>query len=130
MSILIVRLPWPDSRLMPNRSKGRAWQGLSKLRHEQRTAGDICTQAAIATTGPQEWEGNIPVSLVFMSPDKRHRDLDNLLAASKPILDGMAQAMGVDDKRFKPLMVDSVYAGGEGCLMAAVGVEMLQGVKV
>lgn len=62
--------------------------------------------------------------------DQPMRGLDNLLAASKSIIDGMAHALGVDDSRFKPILVDSVYAGGEGCLMAAVGIQIVSGVSL
>ena len=65
-----------------------------------------------------------------MAPDRRHRDLDNLLAASKPIIDGMAQALGVDDSRFKPILVDCVYTGGDGALVAAVGISIVSGVSL
>ena len=127
---MIIRLPWPDSKLMPNKAKGRGWAGLARIRTEQKEAASLCTMAAIQTTGPQKWTGNIPLSLVYMAPDKRHRDLDNLLAASKSIIDGMAHALGVDDSRFKPILVDSVAVGGEGCLMAAVGITIVSGVSL
>ena len=51
-------------------------------------------------------------------------------SASKSIIDGMAHALGVDDSRFKPILVDSVYAGGEGCLVAAVGIHIVSGVSL
>jgi crossover junction endodeoxyribonuclease RusA len=127
---MIIRLPWPDARLSPNRKNGKAWQSTSKLKTEQRTAANICTKAALHTSGDKTWEGNIPLSLVYLAPDKRHRDLDNLLASSKALLDGMAEALGVDDSRFKPILVDCVYAGGEGALMAAVGITIVSGVSL
>lgn len=37
------------------------------------------------------------VSITFCPPDRRRRDLDNMLAACKPLLDGIADATGVDD---------------------------------
>lgn len=115
---------------MPNKAKGRAWAGLARIRTEQKEAAALCTMAALQTTGQQKWDGNIPLSLVYMAPDKRHRDLDNLLAASKSIIDGMAMALGVDDSRFKPILVDSVAIGGEGCLMAAIGITIVSGVSL
>ena len=127
---LIVRLPWPDSRLSPNKKNGRVWAGTARIKTEQREAAALCTQAALQLSGPKTWEGNIPLSLVYMPKDKRHRDLDNLLAASKAIIDGMAQALGVDDSRFKPILVDSVHCGGEGALIAAVGVKIVSGVEL
>lgn len=128
---LIVRLPWPDSRLSPNRKNGKSWKGVSKIKTEQREAAHICALSALEAAGPQKWpEGKIPLSLVYMAPDRRHRDLDNLLAASKPIIDGMSQALKVDDSRFSPILVDCVYAGGEGALMAAVGITIVSGVSL
>lgn len=47
--------------------------------------------------------GALALSLTFCPPDKRRRDLDNLLAAMKPDFDGVSQALGVDDQLFEPL---------------------------
>lgn len=127
---MIIRLPWPDPKLMPNRKNGTKWVSTSRIKTEQREAAYLCTLAALKTTSDKEWEGNIPLSIVYMPPDKRHRDLDNLLAASKALIDGMAQAMGIDDKRFRPILVDSVYCGGEGCCVAAVGITIVSGVSL
>ena len=41
------------------------------------------------------------VSLTFVPPDRRRRDLDNLLASMKSGLDGLADAMGIDDSHWK-----------------------------
>lgn len=41
------------------------------------------------------------VSLTFLPPDRRRRDLDNLIASMKSGLDVLADALGVDDNRFK-----------------------------
>jgi crossover junction endodeoxyribonuclease RusA len=41
------------------------------------------------------------VRLQFFKPDKRARDWDNMLAAMKSGLDGLADAMGVDDSRWR-----------------------------
>lgn len=127
---LIVRLPWPDPKLMPNRKNGKAWQSTSKVKTEQRLAAYLCTLAALETAGVKEWGEKIPLSLVYMPPDKRHRDLDNLLGGSKALLDGMAQALGVDDSRFRPVLVDSVYCSGEGAVIAAVGIQIVSGVSL
>lgn len=48
----------------------------------------------------------MPLRLTFFAPNKIRRDLDNLLAAMKPSLDGMAQALGVDDSLFRPITID------------------------
>jgi crossover junction endodeoxyribonuclease RusA len=122
---IVVRLPYPPKELMPNKAKGTHWTTLHSLRDQQRLAGKLCTQAALQTSGPQEWPERIPVSLLYLAPKKRMgADLDGLLSASKHILDGMADALGVDDKRFGPLLIEKALGDGEGCLIAAVGVRI------
>jgi crossover junction endodeoxyribonuclease RusA len=56
-------------------------------------------------------------------PDKRHRDADNCLAASKAGLDGVADALIVDDKRFQPITIYRVSGEKPGSLI--VQLEML-----
>jgi hypothetical protein len=38
-------------------------------------------------------------------PDKRMRDADNCLAAAKAALDGLADALQVNDRNFQPIVV-------------------------
>jgi crossover junction endodeoxyribonuclease RusA len=53
------------------------------------------------------------VGLVFVPPDKRHRDADNMLAAMKAGLDGLADVLGVDDSRWRlAFEVDRSRIGG------------------
>lgn len=128
---LIVRLPFPAPEMMPNRKNGKHWTATKKIKDDQKFAANLCTKAALNLSGGGEFgDGYIPLSLVYIQRDKRHRDLDNLLAASKHILDGMAKAIGVDDKLFKPILVDSVHCGGESSLIAAVGVAIISGVSL
>jgi crossover junction endodeoxyribonuclease RusA len=52
----------------------------------------------------------LQITITFVQKDKRHRDLDNLLAASKPALDGIAAALGVDDRCFEPITIQRAYS--------------------
>lgn len=45
-------------------------------------------------------DGPVHVSLTFHPADKRRRDLDGCIASCKAYLDGLADALGVDDNRF------------------------------
>lgn len=49
-------------------------------------------------------KGDAPIALhiTFYPPDKRRRDRDNAQASLKHHLDGIADALGVDDYRFRP----------------------------
>ena len=69
--------------------------------------------------------GDIPVSIVFVAPDKRNRDLDNCLAAAKPQIDGIADALGVNDKRFRPILLNYVAGDKPGAMLVAIGVQII-----
>ena len=46
-------------------------------------------------------EKRVNLHIVFMPPDNRKYDLDNLIARMKSGLDGLADALGVNDNQFK-----------------------------
>ena len=120
---MIVKLPFPDATMFPNRKNGRFWAATNKIKELQKDEAYWLTKKAGKFVEP---EGNIPLSLLFLTPDKRHRDTDNMLAAAKHILDGMAEALGVNDKRFKPLLVDWAHGGDKiGSLVVAVNVHVV-----
>jgi len=48
-------------------------------------------------------DGKIEIEITFYPPDKRHRDADNMVASIKAGLDGIADALRVNDKRFLPV---------------------------
>lgn len=122
--MLIVRLPFPDPALMPNRKNGKHWSSTHAVKVASKTQAWACTKDAMRKAGPQEWKECIPLSLIFVMPDNRHRDLDNLLASSKNAIDGMAEALGVNDRRFKPIMIDSIAGHKNPALIAVVGVRI------
>ena len=101
-----ITLPWPPKQLSPN---GRLhWAVKNKYRKLYR---DACYwQArqvnARAVVGPLE------VSLEFYPPDRRHRDWDNMLASIKSGLDGVAEAIGCDDKHWRLSMSVNEKIGG------------------
>jgi hypothetical protein len=65
------------------------------------------------------------LKITFYTPDNRKRDLDNLLAAMKPALDGMAQAIGVDDALFDEIHLKKTKAQNKAA--ARVEIELLSG---
>lgn len=118
---MIVRLPFPPSALMPNAKNGRHWATHQKAKVQARNDGHYAARAAMGDWKPQA--GNIPVSIVFLQPDARRRDADGLLGAAKHYLDGIAQAIGVDDQSFRPLLIDVVSGGkAPGASIVALGV--------
>lgn len=125
---MIIRLPFPHTELFPNSKNGKHWRATLETKNAQ------CSDAYFATLdvckGYAPPAGHIPLSLLYLTPDKRHRDADNLLAASKALIDGMAKALGIDDSRFKPVLVDWVLGKAPGALVAAVGVQIVSGVSL
>jgi crossover junction endodeoxyribonuclease RusA len=126
---LIVALDWPNPKLAPNRSTGKHWGGLAAIKSKAHT--DAYHLAKIAQNGNLfNPEKDYPLSIIFVMPDKRRRDLDNLLASMKHSLDGIAKAIGVDDKRFKPILIDWEYGAKPGAVLVGVGVELRSGVNL
>ena len=55
----------------------------------------------------------VHVRVTFHPPDMRARDLDNMFASIKGGLDGLADALGIDDSWFRPVTIDVAdYVGG------------------
>ena len=127
---MIIKLPFPDASLFPNRKNGKHWTATSAAKDAQKNDAYMLTKQAMQEQPSSFGEADIPLSLVYLTPDKRKRDLDNMLAASKSLIDGMAQALGVDDSRFKPVLVDWVQGPKGGALMAAVGIQIMSGVSL
>lgn len=95
MSGTTILLPWPPKELWPNR-RAHYHEKARVAKAYRKDCGWLTHQAE--PTVPDE--GPIPVRITFCPPDKRARDLDNMVAAIKPHLDGVADALHVNDARF------------------------------
>lgn len=94
-----IVLPWPARELWPNaRPHWSAQRRASKL---ARTGAWAATKTAGAVI---DHDGPIQLHSVFHAPDNRSRDLDNVFAAMKAHRDGIADALKVNDSRFRHLI--------------------------
>lgn len=93
-----VTLPWPPAGLSPNARLH--WAQKSKLAKAYRRACHVLTLEA-GLRGI-DWEGDIHVWIDFYRPTRRTMDHDNCLSRIKSGLDGIADALGVNDSRFRP----------------------------
>jgi crossover junction endodeoxyribonuclease RusA len=92
-----VTFPWPPSVLSPN---VRAhWSKKSKAAKSLRRVCHLLTLEAGIRGVP--WDGDIHLFVDYYPPDRRARDQDNMIAASKALFDGLADALSVNDKRFR-----------------------------
>lgn len=105
-------LPWPSKDLSPN---GRVhWARKAKAAKEARYIAGVLTMGA-------RWQekalpdGRLHLWIDFYPPTRRLPDDDNMLTRVKPYRDGIADALGIDDKRFisHPFVKDEVRKGGE-----------------
>lgn len=105
-------LPWPDKALSPN---GRVhWAVKAGAAKKARFAAGMITRCAgwHKATLPA---GRLHLWITFHPPTKRLPDDDNMLSRFKPMRDGIADALGIDDKRFvsHPYVSDKPHKGGE-----------------
>lgn len=109
-------LPWPHKDLSPN---GRVhWARKAKAAKDARAIAVVASWAAgwkpssvpVGTSG-----GRLHLHVTFYPPTKLLPDDDNMLARFKPYRDGIADALGIDDKRFisHPLVSTEVRKGGQ-----------------
>jgi crossover junction endodeoxyribonuclease RusA len=102
-----IELDFPPAELFPNRAAGKHWGAVYKKKMDYKHICGILTidQVKHRLQNPK----SIALTLTYRMPDGRHRDADNLLAASKAGLDAMAMALGVNDKIFEPITIRRVY---------------------
>lgn len=125
---MIVKLPFPASALFPNRRLGQHWAKTNVSKVWAKDYAFYATKAVIGTYVPKD--GPIALSVVFCPPDKRRRDADGMLSALKHALDGVALALGIDDSRFRPILIDVGPVAKNGCVIVAVGVQIVQGIEL
>ena len=95
--MLEVTLPWMPKALNPNQ-RGH-WSVKSKAaKAYRRTCHLLTLEAGLRGV---DWEGDIHLWIDYFPPDRRHRDQDNMIASCKALFDGLADALRVNDKRFR-----------------------------
>ena len=109
-----VVLGWPPSDLSPN--KRLHWAKLAAAKKQYRQKCNSVAKEQLKKF--KKITENIPERLVlemtFIPPDKRSYDRDNLVARMKSGIDGLADALKINDKRFNTVIstMDQDYLGG------------------
>ncbi len=105
-------LGWPPSDLSPN--KRLHWAKVSKVKAAYREACWALTLEQYRIRTELVPAGNLHLMLEFVPPDRRSYDRDNLVARMKSGLDGVADALKINDKQFTTLTarVDAGQIGG------------------
>lgn len=98
-----LELPFPNRTLLPNRNLGRHWAVRHKAKVDARDSAYLLALSWRRKHNPQ-CRGRLALLIEWRFNGSRP-DLDNLLAATKPMLDGLARALGVDDGEIDPLLI-------------------------
>lgn len=101
-----VTLPWPPRALSPNaRTHWRKKAPITKA--YKHACWALVKEARIVAPVSA---GRLHLWLDFYPPDRRARDDDNMIASFKAGRDGIALALGIDDKRFvtHPFVSDEI----------------------
>lgn len=94
--LTIISLPWPAKELSPNYRSRSHWPRTRAIAKARREAW-LLTLEALGCVAP----GKL-LTITFNPPDRRRRDDDNMIASTKALRDGIADALGCDDHGFKP----------------------------
>jgi crossover junction endodeoxyribonuclease RusA len=100
MRTVTFDLPWFPKELSPN--SRCHWATVAKHKKIYREAAFIMTKVALVKDGATlpEPDARVHITLEFYPPSKRRYDLDNCLAAMKAGLDGVSDALKIDDENF------------------------------
>ena len=91
-------VPWPPSILSGHAKGNNQW---AKIKHTKQHREWAMLAAMAARAEAPDGDDDIAISFTFVPPDRRG-DRTNFAARLKPAIDGIADAMGVNDRRFLP----------------------------
>ena len=95
-------MPWPPSELSPNGRLHWAQFAKAKKMFRERCYYETLQQRQSQGDG---LVGKLKLEMTFYRPQKRDYDRDNLLARCKAMLDGVADGLKINDKRFDTIAV-------------------------
>lgn len=94
---MAIELPWPPRELSPNARPH--FMARSRATKAYRTTAHWATKAARAKA--PDTAGDIDLHVTFYPPSRR-ADRQNMPGWIKAGIDGIADALGVNDRRFNP----------------------------
>jgi len=92
--MMTVTLGWPSRALSPNARTH--WGTLARAKKAARIEGFYAATSGLL---PDD-VASISIQVTFIPPNTRRIDLDNCIASIKPHLDGISDAIGIDDSRW------------------------------
>jgi hypothetical protein len=110
----MITLPWPDRILSPN-SRSH-WSQSAKAKKKARQDGHYA--ALIANYDKStfvDYDGKLHLFIYFYAKTRNYPDADNCMSSCKAAIDGIADALGINDRRFvfHPFVKDETCKGGK-----------------
>ena len=105
-------LGWPPSNLSPNARLH--WAKLARAKKQYRNACFSVSKEQLKKFNTDSIPEKLVLEMTFIPPDRRSYDRDNLVARMKAGIDGLADALKINDKRFNTVIstMDTDYLGG------------------
>ena len=105
-------LGWPPSNLSPNARLH--WAKLARAKKQYRNACFSVSKEQLKKFNTDSIPEKLVLEMTFIPPDRRSYDRDNLVARMKSGIDGLADALKINDKRFNTVIstMDTYYLGG------------------
>ena len=116
-SIVQVTIPWPPTETSSNASRQGAWRRKSEAAKKYKT--DCAAMCLAQKVRPFDHEGDLPLRVIFCPPSNRRIDWDNASNRCKQGFDAVAEAIGIDDGRWWPVLVEKgpIVDGGKVVLV-------------
>lgn len=102
-----IVFPWPDSALSSNSRANR--RNIAKAKKQQRVDAYWLAKAAKIEPNPAA-----VLNIEYLPPNAARRDAQNMPTALKGMIDGIADAMGCDDHKFRVRYPDAFGAVTKG----------------
>ena len=119
---MALELPWPHAKTFPNAKRRLKWFQYQPHCNKARTDAAVITRSYLASR--RDWRPSpdcpLPMRVTFYPPDRRHRDDDNRIGGFTHDRDGIADALGMNDRKFRPeYHFDEPVRGG--CIRVEMG---------
>lgn len=93
---MTLTIPLPGLRLVSLANQREHWRARARRAKSQRYIGELTTKAALR--GPGVGPVCYPLTVIITRIAPRVLDDDNLAGACKSVRDGIADALGIDDR--------------------------------
>jgi len=112
--VLMLTVPWPPANLSPNARVH--WAALAKAKKKYRKD---CGWLARAQGARRMSAERLDVTITLCPPVRGRGDFDNNIASLKAGIDGIADAIGIDDSKWR-MTFKSSAPQGNGLVMITI----------